>query len=71
MASNTEIQKRAQDTVVKPAEPPPLVHVVTYICGNCGSDVELKSSDAVRCRDCGYRILFKKRAKKPVQYQAI
>mmetsp|Transcript_57317 Transcript_57317/g.136246 ORF Transcript_57317/g.136246 Transcript_57317/m.136246 type:complete len:88 (-) Transcript_57317:177-440(-) len=44
---------------------------VLYICGNCGADVDLKPGDAVRCRECGYRILFKKRAKKPMQFQAI
>mmetsp|Transcript_54168 Transcript_54168/g.86117 ORF Transcript_54168/g.86117 Transcript_54168/m.86117 type:complete len:89 (-) Transcript_54168:85-351(-) len=49
----------------------PTVQIVTYICGNCGLDVEVKPSDAIRCRECGYRILFKKRCKKPMQYQAI
>ncbi|XP_037957446.1 DNA-directed RNA polymerases I, II, and III subunit rpabc4-like [Teleopsis dalmanni] len=36
---------------------------VLYICGICGSDVELRPTDPVRCRECGYRVLYKKRIK--------
>ena len=25
-----------------------------YICGNCGALVELKPTDAIRCRECGW-----------------
>lgn len=41
-----------------------------YICSDCGSDVKLKTGhrDAVRCRECGHRILFKRRIAKPCQY---
>ncbi len=41
-----------------------------YICADCGSDVRLTKSDAVRCRECGNRIVYKKRTKKPCQYLA-
>lgn len=41
-----------------------------YICADCGSDVRLKKTDAVRCRECGYRIVYKKRTTKPCQYLA-
>ncbi len=43
---------------------------VTYVCGNrstyltileCGRESKLKANDAVKCTDCGYRILYKKR----------
>mmetsp|Transcript_3509 Transcript_3509/g.4065 ORF Transcript_3509/g.4065 Transcript_3509/m.4065 type:complete len:89 (-) Transcript_3509:94-360(-) len=61
----------AKDTLAKREEPKPNQVPVTYICGNCGSLVELKPQDIVRCRECGYRILFKMRSKKPMQYQAI
>ncbi|KAL2628834.1 hypothetical protein R1flu_013520 [Riccia fluitans] len=44
-----------------------LVNVV-YECADCGTDVELNYQDAVQCRECGYRILYKKRTKKSVQY---
>lgn len=39
-----------------------------YICADCGNDVKLKARDAVRCRECFHRILFKKRIQKPCQY---
>ena len=35
-----------------------------------GHDNELKTGDVVRCRKCGYRILYKKRTKRVVQFEA-
>ena len=35
-----------------------------------GHDNELKTGDVVRCRECGYRILYKKRTKRVVQFEA-
>jgi DNA-directed RNA polymerase subunit RPC12/RpoP len=32
-----------------------------YICADCGSEVRLKPSDPVVCRECGYRIVYKAR----------
>lgn len=43
---------------------------VYYICGDCGSETSLKTGDVIRCRECGYRILYKKRTKRVVQYEA-
>ncbi len=44
---------------------------VTYSCGDCGSSVDIRPGDAVRCRDCGCRVLYKGRAKnKPMIYEA-
>lgn len=43
---------------------------VAYICGDCGSENTLKPGDVIRCRECGYRILYKKRTKRVVQYEA-
>lgn len=43
---------------------------VMYICGDCGTECPLKSGDLIRCRTCGYRILYKKRTNKVVQYEA-
>lgn len=34
---------------------------VTYICGDCDSDVTLKRGEPIRCRNCGHRVLYKKR----------
>ena len=33
-----------------------------YLCARCGKDVRLKRADLIRCRECGYRILYKKRS---------
>ena len=33
-----------------------------YSCGDCGKTLLLSTGDAVVCRFCGYRILFKLRA---------
>lgn len=31
---------------------------------DCGAENEIKARDAIRCRDCGYRIMYKKRTKR-------
>ena len=35
----------------------------TYICGDCGANNEIKPTDPIRCRMCGYRIMYKMRTK--------
>ena len=40
-----------------------------YICGDCGVINKLKPNDAVRCQHCAFRILYKKRTKKVLQYE--
>ena len=35
-----------------------------YNCGGCGARNNLKPSDPIRCRTCGYRILYKVRTTK-------
>ena len=49
------------------------IAVVVYICEKCGLDVEVKPAfgEPIRCRECGCRILWKKRRRKPMQYQAV
>ncbi len=34
---------------------------VTYACGRCAADVTLKPKEPIRCKECGHRILYKKR----------
>eukprot|EP00793_Prasinoderma_coloniale_P004026 PRCOL_00006868-RA len=41
-----------------------------YICGDCGAENKIKQGDVIQCRECGYRILYKKRTTKIVQYEA-
>ena len=43
---------------------------VAYICGDCGTENTLKQGDVIRCRECGYRILYKKRTNRIVQFEA-
>lgn len=42
----------------------PLVRGVEYRCGDCGSRNLIKGGDPVRCRECGFRILYKVRTKR-------
>merc|ERR1712187_40535 len=69
MSAQPSTLQTQDNAAAKPGtEAKPTQTIVTYICGNCGLDVEVKPGDIIRCRECGYRILFKKRAKKPMQY---
>lgn len=43
---------------------------VSYLCGDCGAENTLRAGDVIQCRECGYRILYKKRTKNVVQYEA-
>ena len=43
---------------------------VAYICGDCGAETVLRPGDAVACRECSYRILYKKRTNRVVQFEA-
>lgn len=37
---------------------------VTYQCGECSASVPHKRGDQIRCKDCGHRVLYKKRTKR-------
>lgn len=34
-----------------------------YVCGDCGELNDIKPKDPIRCRNCGYRIMYKIRTK--------
>lgn len=34
---------------------------VNYLCGDCDAKVVLRKSEAIRCKECGYRVLYKER----------
>ena len=34
-----------------------------YVCGDCGTVNDIKPKDPIRCRSCGYRIMYKIRTK--------
>ena len=35
-----------------------------FLCGECGAENHLSAKDPVRCSQCGYRIMYKKRARR-------
>merc|ERR1711920_706497 len=41
-----------------------------YICGDCGVVNFLRSRDPIRCRACGYRIMYKARTQRLIQFEA-
>jgi DNA-directed RNA polymerase I, II, and III subunit RPABC4 len=45
----------------------PKVH---YICGSCGKDNTFDENSVIRCCFCQYRIFYKKRERKLLQYEA-
>ncbi|CAK5076239.1 unnamed protein product [Meloidogyne enterolobii] len=62
---------------------PGTISAVIYICGglnlvfinlnfkkDCHKENEIRPKDPIRCRECGYRILYKKRTRKMMVYDA-
>ncbi|PWZ37640.1 Exonuclease mut-7 [Zea mays] len=45
-------------------DPPQQPEPVTYVCGDCGAENTVKLVDVVQCRECGHRILYKKRTRR-------
>ncbi|KAF2869990.1 DNA directed RNA polymerase [Massariosphaeria phaeospora] len=43
---------------------------VTYSCGDCDQEVQLKRGEPIRCRNCGHRVLYKQRTNRMVQFEA-
>uniref|UniRef100_UPI00358FE1F1 DNA-directed RNA polymerases I, II, and III subunit RPABC4 isoform X1 n=2 Tax=Myxine glutinosa TaxID=7769 RepID=UPI00358FE1F1 len=50
--------------------PPAKQQPMIYICGECHTENEIKARDPIRCRECGYRIMYKKRTKRLVVFDA-
>jgi len=51
-------------------EKPTDTKVVNYICGSCGCENPIRPQDAVTCRSCGHKIMYKKRTRRPMQFEA-
>ncbi|XP_046293229.1 DNA-directed RNA polymerases I, II, and III subunit RPABC4-like [Marmota monax] len=49
---------------------PPKQQPMIYICGECHIENEMKSRDQIRCRECGYRIMYKKQNQRLVGFDA-
>ncbi|KAF2172266.1 hypothetical protein M409DRAFT_63011 [Zasmidium cellare ATCC 36951] len=43
---------------------------VQYLCGDCDTKVTLKKGDPIRCKECGYRVLYKERTNRMIQFEA-
>ncbi|KAK5108399.1 hypothetical protein LTR62_008355 [Meristemomyces frigidus] len=43
---------------------------VQYLCGDCDAKVTLRKSDPIRCKECGYRVLYKERTNRMIQFEA-
>ncbi|KAL1306880.1 hypothetical protein AAFC00_005527 [Neodothiora populina] len=43
---------------------------VAYLCGDCDTKVTLKRGDPIRCKECGYRVLYKQRTNRMIQFEA-
>ncbi|KAF8729814.1 hypothetical protein AX14_006018 [Amanita brunnescens Koide BX004] len=41
-----------------------------YICADCGVKNEIKPREPIRCRECGHRIMYKKRTTRMAQFEA-
>uniref|UniRef100_A0A4W5PN33 DNA-directed RNA polymerases I, II, and III subunit RPABC4 n=1 Tax=Hucho hucho TaxID=62062 RepID=A0A4W5PN33_9TELE len=50
---------------------PPKQQPMIYICGECHTENEIKARDPIRCRECGYRIMYKKRTKRCILLNSV
>ncbi|KIO34051.1 hypothetical protein M407DRAFT_240883 [Tulasnella calospora MUT 4182] len=41
-----------------------------YLCADCGLANTIKAREPIRCRECGHRIMYKKRTQRMVQFEA-
>uniref|UniRef100_A0AAQ6IDX5 DNA-directed RNA polymerases I, II, and III subunit RPABC4 n=1 Tax=Anabas testudineus TaxID=64144 RepID=A0AAQ6IDX5_ANATE len=41
-----------------------------FLTAECHTENEIKARDPIRCRECGYRIMYKKRTKRLVVFDA-
>lgn len=53
-----------ESTVVEERKP------VHYICGECHRESPIQGRDPIRCQECGYRIMYKKRTKRLIVFDA-
>ncbi|ORX99248.1 RNA polymerase small Zn-binding subunit [Basidiobolus meristosporus CBS 931.73] len=61
---NNQQYTGATGITVQPPKP------MLYVCAECGHDNEIKRKEPIRCRDCGHRVLYKKRTTRMVQFEA-
>jgi DNA-directed RNA polymerase I, II, and III subunit RPABC4 len=42
-----------------------------YVCAGCSKEVKLQPKDSVNCKECGFKIMFKKRQRKAQIYDCV
>lgn len=43
---------------------------VRYNCAQCSALFSLGKNDAIRCKECGHRVIYKARTRRMVQFEA-
>ncbi|EAZ63596.1 DNA-directed RNA polymerases small subunit [Scheffersomyces stipitis CBS 6054] len=43
---------------------------VRYNCAQCAASFSLSKNDAIRCKECGHRVIYKARTRRMVQFEA-
>lgn len=43
---------------------------IEYFCAQCQDEIQIKPKDQIRCRACGYRVLYKKRTTRLIVFDA-
>jgi DNA-directed RNA polymerase I, II, and III subunit RPABC4 len=43
---------------------------VKYNCAQCAASFSLSKNDAIRCKECGHRVIYKARTRRMVQFEA-
>ncbi|THD19466.1 Metallothionein-I transcription activator [Fasciola gigantica] len=62
--------KRGSETPAASSGVPQLSRTVSYICGECRAENEIRPRELVRCLECGHRVLYKKRSKRMSVFEA-
>ncbi|KAI6179826.1 DNA-directed RNA polymerases I, II, and III subunit RPABC4 [Aphelenchoides besseyi] len=63
-SSQSSSQKASSSAAQKP------LAAMIYICGECNGENEIRTKDQIRCRECGHRVLYKKRTRNLIVYDA-
>lgn len=68
--SHTPMHGGSANDQNKAGGPPPPTRPMVYVCGSCHKENDIKPKDPIRCVDCDHRILYKKRTKRIVVFDA-
>ncbi|KAL7753709.1 Coiled-coil domain-containing protein 47 [Sorochytrium milnesiophthora] len=57
------------DAQSRPALQPAANIPMAYMCADCGIENDIKPKEPIRCKECGHRIMYKKRTKRKPLYE--